>query len=680
MQQGCNWHVAQAICSLFNSARDADCEIVFYLEEKVWVGAESPTFLPRPGSDGDEAPACTRILLGEPLPAHQFVLRYASERFGAQLARWSQQEENIDILQCTSAITDVTAHHGQPSRMEILQEQQSNVVFSMMFDQQSVASAEEDAAPFSPPTPPEQQQRPSMMAKQDAFSTDETLIASSKESHSRPADLECTPASESTPALARASAIHRLGNSREPPRLRLVSSGGLPKLFIPLGSADEVPSARAAIRFAYSGEVVADSIREVLEMRRQGAYLQISGCTAACDDVIQRKLITDAMGKLAELSGCEAQSGRSSSSSGDQSSAVLELFVCEALWPDLEEEPSFADMAEMAKRLLVAHFRTSLLVLNTPSLLDQLLGLRAVGLEALLESNDFSTDSESSVLLLLATWMEANYEQTDVETRQRLCRTIRLAHLSRPYLSLVLPALAADHEKDPGSLPGWFPLDVMQAAFLTGFANATVFERKKLLDANSSTGVRSPDFPYYSLRVEPRRQCIHSSGLSFRWYVSQLELQAQLQHLPAGAQRRCYGTFENGEPGVIAWGLFWRVSLIITGGAPAAGLFIWCELPQALRVPGSRLSQKGGPTAVTQFVAQVAVHRRLGDTEVRFGPEDYLDVGLGLGWPQILYLLPQREAPDAGGGGGDPLAAWRDYLQDGKVSGTLTLLPPEGGS
>ncbi|GLI68006.1 hypothetical protein VaNZ11_012328, partial [Volvox africanus] len=363
MQQGCNWHVAQAICSLFDSARDADCEIVFYLEKNVWLGAETSTVLPRPGSDGVAAPACTRILLGEPLPAHQFVLRYASERFGAQLARWSQQEENNDILQCTTAITDVTAHHGQPSCIEILQEQQSNMIFAMMLDQQSVASAEEDAAPFSPPTPPEQQQRPSMMAKQVAFSTDETLLASRKESHSRPADLECTPASESTPALARPSTIKRLGNSAEPSRLRIVSSGGPPKLFIPLGSADEVPSARAAIRFAYSGEVVAGSIREVLEMRRQGAYLQITGCTAACDDVIQRRLITDAMGKLAELSGCEAPSVHSSTSSGAQSSAVLELFVCEALWPDLEEEPSFADMAEMAKRLLVAHFRTSLHVL-----------------------------------------------------------------------------------------------------------------------------------------------------------------------------------------------------------------------------------------------------------------------------------------------------------------------------
>ncbi|GIM08508.1 hypothetical protein Vretimale_12519, partial [Volvox reticuliferus] len=678
MQQGCNWHVAQAISSLFDSARDADCEIVFYLEGNVWLGAESPTLLPRSGSDGLAAPTCTRVLLGEPLPAHQFVLRYASERFGAQLARWGRQEKFNDIEQHTSAITDGTAYHGQTSRTEMLQELQSNIVFPMMLDQQSVASAEEDAAPFPPPTPPEQQQRPSLIAKQEiALLTEEALVGSPKESHSRPADRQFPLSPESTPALARASPIHRLRNCGEPSRQRLVSSGGLPKLFIPLGSADEVPSARAAIRFAYTGEVVGSSIRDVLELRRQGAYLQINGCTAACDDVIQRKLITDAMGKLAELSACEAQSCRSSTPSGAQGSAVLELFVCEALWPDLEAEPGFAAMAEMAKRLLVAHFRTSLLVLNTPSLLDQLLGMRAVGLEALLESNDFSTDSESSVLLLLATWMEANYEQTDTETRQRLCRTIRLAHLSRPYLSLVLPALAADHEKDPVSPSGWFPLDVMQAAFFIGFANVAVFERKKLLDANSSACVRSPDFLYHSLRAEPRRQCIPPSGLSFRWYVSQLELQAQLQQLPAGAQRRCYGNFENGAPGVIAWGLVWRVSLIITGGAPAAGLFIWCELPQALRVPGSRLSQKGGPTAVTQFVAQVAVHRRLGDTEVRFGPEDYLDVGLGLGWPQILYLLPQREAPDAGGGGGDLLAAWKDYLQDGKVSGTLTLLPPE---
>ncbi|GIM08505.1 hypothetical protein Vretimale_12519 [Volvox reticuliferus] len=581
----------------------------------------------------------------------------------------------------------------------MLQELQSNIVFPMMLDQQSVASAEEDAAPFPPPTPPEQQQRPSLIAKQEiALLTEEALVGSPKESHSRPADRQFPLSPESTPALARASPIHRLRNCGEPSRQRLVSSGGLPKLFIPLGSADEVPSARAAIRFAYTGEVVGSSIRDVLELRRQGAYLQINGCTAACDDVIQRKLITDAMGKLAELSACEAQSCRSSTPSGAQGSAVLELFVCEALWPDLEAEPGFAAMAEMAKRLLVAHFRTSLLVLNTPSLLDQLLGMRAVGLEALLESNDFSTDSESSVLLLLATWMEANYEQTDTETRQRLCRTIRLAHLSRPYLSLVLPALAADHEKDPVSPSGWFPLDVMQAAFVANVAGLPETDRMELLFLSSV-----PPYVFEALSLPRRRLCAAASGLTFSWHAAEQELllQKDAHAVHPGCVSSVPCIFGEDVTRCAAHGFEWRLSVPQVCEDLNTAISLFCELPSALALPGSRLSKPCGLWTHVPVVATIKVQAATGPGGVQIkkgGRSDMLWVGMR--WDVVLPPLAQRQtqhkqqqrqrsqlrgflrhrhqhqqqlvdhsvAEDR-----HPLAAWTGYMLAGKVSGTLTL-------
>ncbi|EFJ49567.1 hypothetical protein VOLCADRAFT_89914, partial [Volvox carteri f. nagariensis] len=433
-----------------------------------------------------------------------------------------------------------------------------------------------------------------------------------------------------------------------PPPLPVACSRDWPQLLIPLGGPDEVPSARVAIQFAYTGQVAADSIREVLEIRRQGGYLQIYGCVEACDRVVRTQLMAGATGDSGELYGLSGagvggdgrggvdangqasqnfSNGSSSSSRVQQESAALELFACEALWPDLDAEPAFAALVEAAKPLFIAHFGDTLKALNSPPLKQQLLELPPAALGVLLSSDSFGTDSESSVLLLLGMWMRVNCEKIDAQIRERLCRTVRLAHLSRPYLTLVLPALAADYEKDPDAPAGWFPIDPMVAAFVVGFIHAPLPERRKLMEANAPGPAFSSS---HWLRPEPRPLCIPDEGLVFHWHIPQQELLAQLQQLQAqpGTARRCYATFECGELSVAAWGLYWRVSLAITGGTPAAGLFVWCGLPLAMCAPGSRLALKDGPRVLTQFVARLVVHRRhpgLSNVEVGFGPEDLLE-------------------------------------------------------
>ncbi|GFR41789.1 hypothetical protein Agub_g2551, partial [Astrephomene gubernaculifera] len=332
-----------------------------------------------------------------------------------------------------------------------------------------------------------------------------------------------------------------------------------PVLRIPLPSEAEVPSARSAIRFAYTGDVDAASIREALQVRRQAVRLQIKGCTAACDDIIQAKLSAAAAATAGAVSGASSsqQAGGSSSNaaaggggaggnssrgiSAQQLPAVLELYACEALWPDscknngggadADDGPSFAAILEAAKPQLVSYFGDALRVLNTPPLRQQLLALPAVAVEALLESDSFGTDSESSVLLLLAAWMKVNYGKTDTATRKRLCRQVRLVQLSRPYLGFILPALARDHELSPQLPAGWFPISVTEAAFIAHVAGApSEHERTELLKGA---------FDFYdvfqpSYNTTARTQSLPPRDLTCCWHVPQRLLERALAGLHPG--------------------------------------------------------------------------------------------------------------------------------------------------
>ncbi|GLC40576.1 hypothetical protein PLESTF_001013900 [Pleodorina starrii] len=576
-----NKSLLRGLPEVFASNRVSDCDVIFCLEENAPTGTVQPstsaaTCAPG-GPEGAGRSLDTAdwpnpsVAFGEPLPAHRLILILTSERFKAQIERWSA----------------------------------------------------EGADEITSPSQPEQ------------------------------------------------------------------SACGRPQLRIPLSNEAEVPAARAAIRFAYTGEVPADSsVRQVLELRRQGAYLQISGCVAACNEVL-----------TAKVSGSSRAGARSSNQTANGSNkrariseealqppAVLELFDSKVLWPDPQAEPAFGAILATGKRSLVAHFGNSLAALNTPSLRDQLLALPAVALEALLESDEFGTDDEASVLLMLAEWMRINADKAEPAVRQRLCRTVRLTRLSRPYLSLILPALAADHEKDPEAPAGWFSgASVLEAAFVTNYVSTTQVERDWLLSAGKAS-VPIPEV----LRASPRPQCIPpSGGLTFSWHIRKEDLLRAVRELQPGSVQCVYGAFDDQpQHGVFAWGFEWCVYLQLTGGQSTAGVFLQCDLPTALEPPGSRLSSEGTVTNNTAvpIPARLVVHRRQGGAvkDVKGtlnSPEAFVNVGVSWGWSKMLPLKDQQQQQqDATGNtaavAADPLAAWVEYLTDGKVSGTLTLLRP----
>ncbi|PNH12962.1 hypothetical protein TSOC_000018 [Tetrabaena socialis] len=444
------------------------------------------------------------------------------------------------------------------------------------------------------------------------------------------------------------------------------------ELRVSLNSEDEEPSARAAIGVGYTGRVQADSMREVLRIRCQGAYLQIDGCAAACDEFITARL------------QAESSSSSGVGVGGHGQPPVLEFFSVSDLFPDPAEGASgFAAVLSAAQQALVCHFRDTLAVLNTPALTEQFLALPAVAVEGLLESDDFGTDAESSVLLLLAAWTKANFEETDAAARERLCRLVRLVQLGRPYLASILPALAADFEAgaDEG-LPGaWFPISCMEAAFLASLSlavylsslpNAPASDEQKQL-RESGAEMYNLTSPWYSFTA--RRQCTPAAGLTFDWSIAERELELALQALRPGQTSYLYGVFAGGMSSICASGFQWRPCIKLKLGEGTAGFYILCELPRAYDVGGSRV--RTPMAGVVSLNATPLVHcwgggGRQDAVALNMQPTTYCQIGNSRGNASALRLRPLPAA----GGPNPTSAAWADYLQAGRITGSLKLLPP----
>ncbi|PNH09658.1 hypothetical protein TSOC_003672 [Tetrabaena socialis] len=442
------------------------------------------------------------------------------------------------------------------------------------------------------------------------------------------------------------------------------------ELRVSLNSEEEEPAARAAIGFAYTGRVQASSMREALEVRRQAAYLQVEGCLEACDEFIR--------GRLQAASG-SSSNGRAHD--GTDQPPVLEFFGCAARFPDPAEEPSFAAVLACAKQVLVPHFPDVLAVLNTRCLRKQLLALPAVAVEALLESDAFGTDTEASVLSLLATWMTANFKKTDAPTRKRLCRLVRLVQLDRTYLSCVVPALAAafsmgDAENSPCA---WFPIGFMEAAFITNLSFTThltslpngsaddKLARDELLKAANKYDLTSP---WYSFAARP--PCKPDKGTTYKWSISEQKLKEVLE---AGGDKILVPNFQNGLPYVVARGFVWSPRIEFESGASAAGLFLNCRTSSAYQV--HELYDAEQVAGIAWLDAHLAVHCWEGDTRARnimldFDASSKFCIGRGMGVDDMLPLLQ----PAGMDGNQGPLAAWGRYLHGGKLSGSLRLRPP----
>ncbi|PNH09041.1 hypothetical protein TSOC_004381 [Tetrabaena socialis] len=478
------------------------------------------------------------------------------------------------------------------------------------------------------------------------------------------------------------------------------SAAARPQLRVLLGCEAEVLFARAAIGYAYTGVVAADGVKEALLVRRQAAYPQIKGCAAACDSLLLRMLpaacISDAPGG-AERWGLVGKAAADADHAS--SSLAIEFMACWALLPDPAEEPTFAPVLAAANEALVRHFGDALAALNTPSLRQQLLQLPAAGVEALLGSEAFGTDSEDSVLLLLATWMKANHGQTDAATRERLCRLVRLVQLGGPYLAAVLPALAADYETGAAGSPcAWFPISVAEAAFIATLATIS-YGVHQLLSVGAK--VYDTKSPWYGAATRPT--CLSGAGRSFEWAISQQELLAALGELEPEEPFSKYGSFAGGS--LCTRGFEWKPYVQATPSATSADLNLSCDMPAEFDVPGSRLGRSGKVFAVVGLDARLAVYSwsdgirqdafssKFESKLLQFGAGWVLEHSNNSGWRSALPLAQPPEQVEAagggtgtaavglqaaggsGGGGRDALVRWAAYLHAGRLTGTLTLLP-----
>ncbi|KAG2429266.1 hypothetical protein HXX76_011035 [Chlamydomonas incerta] len=569
-----NSRVAEAISGLFGQREGADCQLVFVLDPAPPTGFSA-------GGGAVSGSGATRkkeaaTTLGGPLPAHSFVLRYASDKIAAQL-KWPE----------TGGADSTCAH---PS----------------------------NKAPTSV-------------------------------------------------AAAKAAAPQKQ----------------LPEVQLMLGGEEELPAARAAIQFAYTGRVQAGiSVREALQVRRQAAYLQIGGCMEACLEVVKEALVQGSAGNAAASSS---------------NVAGLELFRCAELWPDTAEDAAFAALLETAgaKRQLVAHFGDALAVLNDMDLYEQMVTLPAQGLEALLESDDFSTDSESSVVLVLAEWMAANYSRTDEALRRRLCGLLRLMQCSRTYLCGVLPVLAARHQRSPTSAAGWFPMTQADATCMVAYSTAWMAERKEMAAEGTPRGPCA-GMPAGWLSTQPRRQCLPAEGRSFTFSTSLTEMET-FGALKPGEKGYLYPRFPGSlgslRSSVAAQGLRWQPVLQWTPGASTAAVFFKPCVPAALAATitfGTAAELLTG--AVVAFPRmRVSVRGAAGKQawSSQYGDDcnSVVRIGCALGWSKALNLheVATNQQPSSSNGGTSSTrsnrnskvaACWASYLQDGtRLESSMVLLP-----
>ncbi|KXZ55851.1 hypothetical protein GPECTOR_2g1402 [Gonium pectorale] len=427
-----------------------------------------------------------------------------------------------------------------------------------------------------------------------------------------------------------------------------------PVLRVLLDRAEDRPHAEAAIRFMYTGQVDAASAADLLHTRRLAAYLQVEGCPEACEEALVRTAQTPVAGSSSPLAG------------------AAEVFKSRQLLPEQHADPHakiFVDSLRSACRLQLLQHSSSggtvcdvsvgdLLgwafpdvpsVLSDPELKGQVLKLPVAAMEAMLSSGQLCTDSEDSVLLLLAEWLQAN-PQTTPEDRERLCKQVRLCQLSDSYLMHILPLL------------DWFPLSAANWRHLVQYLHVEEGPKRSRL-ALVASGAYDCSSPWYS--GVPRPQSRWDRGKEYKWAIKREALAAAFQ---PGQQSCVNGVFSNSRGAPVANGFNWRPFMKVPPEGDAAGVYLECIRPAALRINASEpLVTVAHPGNVT-----LTVHRwsEEGAREEAFRYSyEHNHVKIGSGWG-TKEALPLKQAT-AGADSADPLAPWAAYLRDGEVSATL---------
>ncbi|PNH01929.1 hypothetical protein TSOC_012128 [Tetrabaena socialis] len=428
-----------------------------------------------------------------------------------------------------------------------------------------------------------------------------------------------------------------------------------PELRVPLSSLDDLPPAVAALRFLYTGSLGAAAITaaQLLQVRRQAAFLLLEACVEACDAALLARITAAAPHhpKLASgaAGGCPpaapgvasgtarptytvrrapgpsfpAGSSSAVAAGGDDASlaGVAELHACRHLLPSAADSACGAALLRACRQQLAASqelcaqpvgmpcgapvsaaellawaFPDAPSLLCDPGARRQVEALPAAALEALLGSDGFATDDEATVLLLLAHWLGANTGVVSAVLRERLCRLVRLRQLGETYLRCVLPRLP------------WFPIAREELAFLEQYADAggRANKRSRARGAAGSEAQYDTAGPWYCATARPGMRS--DAGRPYEWRVGQEQLLTALRSGNCHGQQlgpfELVGSFYNGAQRLVSRGFEYRPILAQQEGGNEAHLSLQCALPDALGLPAS--AQVAGLASTS---AQLAVYR-----------------------------------------------------------------------
>ncbi|GLC61696.1 hypothetical protein PLESTB_001793100 [Pleodorina starrii] len=479
------------------------------------------------------------------------------------------------------------------------------------------------------------------------------------------------------------------------------SGGGKLQLRVLLDTAEDLPYARAALQYIYTGQLAAATSRDVaalLHLWRIASHLQIDGCIAACIAALETRINGDA---AAAVSPASPYSG------------IMELYSCRALLPDPKSNPDAASLlaacrAELTTRVsanggIAAALRLDALgemlawlFPDAPSVMSDwqmqrhALVLPPQLLDALLASDAFATDDEASVLLLVVKWLYANKTATNMTAAvagsvnstwaEVLLHRVRLVQMHPMYLYDILNQLFICAAEEVSWLP--YILSREEHVLLCQFAaDVTVNNsrrRRKLADTVAAAwGRYNCKSPWYN--PVPRALAWHDTGIPLEWYISQAVLRRELADQ---SNTIClHATFRRPGFCLVAGGMIWNPALLFTKRPPFARLMLYSELPEVLEAAGVE-----DATGVVGLAARLTVHRR-STTGAEVEPLSFVLQKDDYGFRKMsrIFELPLAQVgggSDSDGDGGDTetgegslLAPWAAYLQSNlTISGTVTLL------
>ncbi len=300
---------------------------------------------------------------------------------------------------------------------------------------------------------------------------------------------------------------------------------------------------------------------------------------------------------------------------------------------------------------------------NDPQLLQRWLGLPVGALEELLQSDHLSTDDEGTVVVLVEQWVAAQGSGVTAADKARVRRQLRLVNCSPSYLFDVLPKL---------SVMG--PKAAQEAAFM---ARCRLTDRSEWELMGRQMGGYDTRSPWYgeprpqsvpakglSFRWEVSRTDL-LAGLKKQWIVK--EVHATFKHTGSSS-----GSL---RPRVTVLGYEWGAFLEYQPGEDNAEVCLICEVPEAFgahrgKVQGAaRASVRVDVSAEGGQAYRFRFYRYHFDYTVNYGHSEVLPLEA----PQPATGQQQGEQA-AGDADAALLAPWAKLLgPEGKISGKLVF-------